>query len=167
MARGPLHQLPREPWYTRGGGLVPRAPSIMWSLCRRLVASLALISCAVWYAQTHFYRDPGSRFFDPSRAYEQKYSRHRRAEVQQFIEQYASRHTGAAHDAPTPGEPGAGRSLCVTFTSVRRQRIQYVEVSSGLPHHDAYDLGRDTDSFRRPSPVPWATCSPRSARMYM
>ncbi|KID75973.1 integral membrane protein, partial [Metarhizium brunneum ARSEF 3297] len=127
MAREPLHQLPREPWYTRGGGPVPRAPLIMWSLCRKLVASLALISCAVWYAQTHFYRDPGSRFFDPSRAYEQKYSRHRRAEVQQFIEQYAS--AGAAHDAPTRGESGAGRSLCVTFTSVRRQRIQYVETA--------------------------------------
>ncbi|KAF5137565.1 hypothetical protein E5D57_001344 [Metarhizium anisopliae] len=129
MARGPLHQLPHEPWYTRGGGLVPRAPLIMWSLCRKLVASLALISCAVWYAQTHFYRDPGSRFFDPSRAYEQKYSRHRRAEVQQFIEQYASRYAGAAHDAPTRGESGAGRSLCVIFTSVRRQRIQYVETA--------------------------------------
>ncbi|KID98656.1 integral membrane protein, partial [Metarhizium majus ARSEF 297] len=126
MAREPLHQLPREPWYSRGS-VVLRAPLIMWSVCRKLVASFALIYCAVWYAQTHFYRDPGSRFFDPSRAYEQKYSRHRRAEVQQFIEQYV--YADAAQDAPTPGELGAGRSLCVTFTSVRRQRTQYVETA--------------------------------------
>ncbi|KAG6011797.1 hypothetical protein E4U43_008125 [Claviceps pusilla] len=33
------------------------------------------------YARTHFYRDPGSRFFDQSRAYEQKYSQHRQTET--------------------------------------------------------------------------------------
>ncbi|KIN09161.1 hypothetical protein OIDMADRAFT_48987 [Oidiodendron maius Zn] len=37
------------------------------------------------YAKLHFYRDPTSKFFDPSRAYERRYSEVRRREADVFV----------------------------------------------------------------------------------
>ncbi len=57
-----------------------KAPSYIWALC-----PTALLFClAVLYGSLNFYRDPGSVFYDPSRATERGYSLHREQEAFQF-----------------------------------------------------------------------------------
>lgn len=93
-------------------------------LVTKLAASLVFVLCAVWYAQAHFYRDPGSAFFDERRAYEQRYSSHRKAEVERFIQSRAT----LARVPDAPAKAGDNASLCVAFSSVKRQHVQYLEV---------------------------------------
>lgn len=90
----------------------------MRSLLRRLALCLSCIALAIWYSHATFYRDPGSVFFDPKRAFEQKYSQYRKAEVQKFVD------TGDG----IVGKAGKDASLCVALSSVRRQHSQYLEV---------------------------------------
>ncbi|KAG5926703.1 hypothetical protein E4U42_003026 [Claviceps africana] len=113
------------------GLLLPR-PRESRFLLGKVLAGCALILCSVWYAQTHFYRDPGSRFFDRRRAYEQKYSRHRASEVQSFVGQLANVSAAVTRPAPDEQAGGAqdpGPTLCVTIPSVRRTHTQYVETT--------------------------------------
>jgi len=90
----------------------------MRSLLRKLALCLACIALPVWYSHSHFYRDPGSAFFDRNRAFEQKYSQYRKAEVQKFVDAGE----GVA------GKAGTKPSICVSFSSVRRKHAQYLEV---------------------------------------
>lgn len=64
--------------------LPKRRPHISYSL--RLLFGTLLVFIAFWtYGKVYFYRDPGSLlFFDPSRAYERKYSTYREKEVLEF-----------------------------------------------------------------------------------
>jgi hypothetical protein len=95
----------------------------MRSLIVKVTACLLFIACALWYARSHFYRDPGSAFFDKARAYEQRYSQHRKTEVQRYIDSF---------DVPgsqiVQPEAGSNATLCVSLSSVRRERAQYLEV---------------------------------------
>lgn len=95
----------------------------MIPLLRKLLLCLFILTSAIWYGKTHFYRDPGSRFFDKSRAYEQRYSLHRKSEASAFIDQQKS-----LSDTGKAAKAGGNASLCVTFSSVKRQKMQYVEV---------------------------------------
>lgn len=60
-----------------------RAPQKLVSLC--LLFPVILFLLARSYAKSHYYRDPTSKFFDPSRAYEQRYSDVRRREADNFV----------------------------------------------------------------------------------
>ncbi|MBE7180980.1 MAG: hypothetical protein INR71_07185, partial [Terriglobus roseus] len=46
----------------------------VWAAFRVLAISLLLLYAFVSYGRTHFYRDPGSVFFDMTRAFERYYS---------------------------------------------------------------------------------------------
>jgi hypothetical protein len=59
---------------------IRKAPSYVWALCPTVV----LFSLAVVYGSLKFYRDPGSVFYDPSRATERGYSVYREKEVYEF-----------------------------------------------------------------------------------
>ena len=64
--------------------LIPgRASQKLVLLCLLVPVSLFLL--ARNYAASHYYRDPTSVFFDPSRAYEQRYSDVRRREADAFV----------------------------------------------------------------------------------
>lgn len=89
----------------------------------KLVGCLFFVFCAFWYARSHFYRDPGSAFFDRTRAYEKQYSLHRSAQVQRFIEARAG-----AHGNVLEAKAGSNPSLCVTLNSVKREHTQYLDV---------------------------------------
>jgi len=95
----------------------------MRSLALKLSACCIFISCAYWYARSHFYRDPGSAFFDKSRAFDQRYSQYRKSEVASYIESFNG---SASPDAPL--KAAADSSLCVALNSVRRDHAQYLEV---------------------------------------
>lgn len=102
----------------------------MHSLLRKIAAGLALILIAFWYAKTHFYRDPGGAFFDPTRAFEQKYSSFRKAETRQPFDGDSSVPASLAS-----GQATSDSTLCVAFSSVRRQHEQYLETTVGSMLH--------------------------------
>jgi uncharacterized protein YxeA len=107
----------------------------MNTILRKLIASLVFVLCLVWYAKTHFYRDPGSAFFDVQRAYERKYSQHRQSQVTQYIDGQIS--TG---DVDNHGKAGGNASLCLTLSSVVRKKTQYLEVCNSLQHFACHGL---------------------------
>ena len=93
----------------------------MHSLVYKTTACIAFLLCLSWYGQTHFYRDPGSVFFDKARAYETGYSAIRRAEAEQMIGSLTS---GAEYSKA--GASG-NRTICIALNSVAR-KIQYLPV---------------------------------------
>lgn len=96
----------------------------MISLLRKVGVCVLFILSLVWYGSTHFYRDPGSVFFDRTRAFEQRYSKHRKAESKTFIENFQS--DAAAKYGAVGGRTNA--TLCVTSSSVNRKGSSYLEV---------------------------------------
>lgn len=97
----------------------------MPSLVRKIAACLSLIACYIWYARSHFYRDPGSVFFDSARAYEEKYSHYRKTEARDFIELYGSGEVKLE-------KAGDNATLCMGLSSVKREKTQYLEVGHHL-----------------------------------
>ncbi|SMR58810.1 unnamed protein product [Zymoseptoria tritici ST99CH_1E4] len=88
-------------------------------LCKATVSVIFLL-ILVLYGSTHFYRDPGSIFFDRTRAFEQRYSLLRKAETQQFI---------ADFQAGRKAEAAKNRSLCISLSSVGRKETSYLETT--------------------------------------
>lgn len=89
----------------------------MRSLFLKASACIAFLLCLSWYGQAHFYRDPGSVFFDKTRAYETHYSNNRKVEAQQVIESYMKENPATNRN----------KSLCIALSSVTRQ-TQYLPV---------------------------------------
>ena len=94
----------------------------MSNIIYKTAICLFFLLCTVWFGKLHFYRDPGSVFFDKERAYETRYSTYRREETQETIQFYSDRQDTVPH-----GTPSYNRSLCVALSSVKRQ-TQYVQV---------------------------------------
>jgi len=108
----------------------------MRSLLWKLTGCVLFVLCAAWYGRIHFYRDPGSVWFDKTRAYERHYSRSREDEVKEFIESYAP-----IEPSNSPGKSSINASICIGVSSVKRDHEQYLEVRthwhatiSHLPH---------------------------------
>ena len=54
--------------------------------CLKVIAlTLLLLLPFMIYGRTHFYRDPGSIFYDPHRAYKRQYSLQRENEALKFL----------------------------------------------------------------------------------
>lgn len=100
----------------------------MHALVHKIAACIIFILCAAWYGHAHFYRDPGSVFFDKNRAYEQKYSHYRKAEVEQFISSQSG-----LNSQDSSAKAGRNATLCVAISSVKREHSQYLEVC--IPWH--------------------------------
>ena len=96
---------------------------LLRSLVPKIFACCLWIACAFWYARSRFFRDPGSAFFDKARAYEQRYSRYRKGEVERYVDSFGGEESQIVQPE---GENNA--SLCVSLSSVRRERAQYLEV---------------------------------------
>ncbi|KAL7766580.1 hypothetical protein ACKLNR_004496 [Fusarium oxysporum f. sp. zingiberi] len=109
----------------------------MLSLLVKATTCIALLLCLTWYGQTHFYRDPGSVFFDKARAYETRYSEHRKAQVEKLINSY-----------PELKKPALGKArngnklLCVALSSVKRE-TQYLPTTIGSMVHSLVKEERD------------------------
>jgi hypothetical protein len=96
----------------------------MPSIISTLLICPAFIFWTAWYGKTHLYRDLGSIFYGEKHAFEQKYSQHRRQEVDAFI-----RSQSPADPNDTRIRAGPKPKLCVAYSSVRRKNTQYLEVS--------------------------------------
>ena len=74
------------------------------------------------YGHSSFYHDPGSMFFDESRAFERRYSSFREREIRQYINNLAST------PSTEPLQAGLNPSICASFLSVKRNGEQYLPV---------------------------------------
>lgn len=100
---------------------------------RLLLAFFLSFSLFTLYGRFHFYRDPGSVFYDQSRAFERKYSLLRQTQVEQArhaVKADAEAHNGLEPSTFRPNDR-ASPELCVSMTTVKRDGLerQYVEVS--------------------------------------
>lgn len=93
---------------------------------RTLFAYVVLLTSFLFYGHTSFYHDPGSIFFDESRAFERLYSTHREHEVRQFIDGVRSGLSNPVIHAKS--EP----RICASFLSVKRDGDQYLPVTIPL-----------------------------------
>ncbi|KAI5201947.1 hypothetical protein E4T38_05869 [Aureobasidium subglaciale] len=82
------------------------------------VTASFLWTTTFWYCKTHFYRDPGSAFYDEGRAFTRFYSSVRENQANVFLEVPAGL-TKASKSA----------SLCASFQSVRREGQQPLDAS--------------------------------------
>ncbi|KEQ68078.1 hypothetical protein M436DRAFT_77137 [Aureobasidium namibiae CBS 147.97] len=71
------------------------------------------------YCKTHFYRDPGSAFFDEERAFTRQYSAYREEQSTTFFEE-ASANATKASESP---------SLCAVFMSIKRTEKQPLDLA--------------------------------------
>jgi GR25 family glycosyltransferase involved in LPS biosynthesis len=101
----------------------------MFSLLYKTTVCIAFLLCLVWYGQSHFYRDPGSVFFDKTRAYEASYSAIRTAEAEQTIESLSTE--GSPHSKNVLSR---NKTLCLALNSVARQ-TQYLPITIGSILH--------------------------------
>jgi hypothetical protein len=92
------------------------------SWLRALFAYVVLVTVFLFYGQTSFYHDPGSVFFDETRAFERLYSTHREHEVRQFIDEVRSDLSDPILHAKS------GPRICASFLSVKREGDQYLPV---------------------------------------
>jgi len=76
------------------------------------------------YSEKHYYRDPTSIFFDPSRAYKPNYSVIRREQAQQFVKSVDN--TTFLQD-----EISTSPALCIGISSVARPNVLYVDSAIG------------------------------------
>lgn len=106
------------------------------TLVVKAAACLGLLLCMAWFGRLHFYRDPGSVFFDKDRAYETHYSAHRRVEAQQFIDAYVNGTKSYVNGTSkfASNDPETNKTLCVALSSVKRQ-TQYLQTTIGTPLH--------------------------------
>jgi hypothetical protein len=83
-----------------------------------LLTGLLLLAFYV-YGSLYFYRDPGSVFFDQSRAFERRYSAYREAEAIAFKEEAI----GSLANDPEglrSWKAGEGPSICGAFITIAR-----------------------------------------------
>ncbi|KAF4471296.1 integral membrane [Fusarium albosuccineum] len=128
----------------------------MSSLALKSAICLAFLLSLACFGRLNFYRDPGSVFYDESRAFGTGYSAHRRAEAQQIIDTY----TSANNDLFTD-RSDANKSLCIGINSVKRRKTQYLQTTIGSLLHGLTEQERadlyisiliaETDPTRHPT----------------
>ena len=108
------------------------------TLTRRISASPALhvffiyillLAGAIWYGATHFYRDPGSAFFDPSRANERYYSTLRQSEAETFILASETNRT-LVNSARKPTVASKTPQICAAVITTQRNVPQHYVYNS-------------------------------------
>jgi hypothetical protein len=87
-----------------------------------LLVYIFLLSGFLLYGKSSFYHDPGSMFFDESRAFERQYSSYREREVREYMSNLAST------PSTKPVQAGLHPSVCASFLSVKRNGEQYLPV---------------------------------------
>ena len=91
---------------------------------RALLTYVLLVTTLLLYGRLHFYRDPGSMFFDESRAFERGYSAYRQHEIEEFVKGVSSTYQ------PKFLQAKIRPTICASFLSVKREGSQYLPVTS-------------------------------------
>jgi hypothetical protein len=102
-----------------------------------LISTSVIFVCFYFYGKFHFYRDPGSIFFDPNRALERHYSLEREQEALAFRNAafYATKNYNATALEPA-WKAGQDPTICGIFITVKRdtgKSSNPLEVSGPTP----------------------------------
>ena len=92
---------------------------------RVLICFVVALCMALAYGSTHFYRDPGSVFFDRSRAYGRFYSQYREQQAKNYVNQLAN-----TQNKTQTAKAGDSPKICATFLTAKREGEQVIEVHS-------------------------------------
>jgi hypothetical protein len=96
-----------------------KVPSYIWALC-----PTALLFClAIAYGSLNFYRDPGSVFYDPSRATERGYSLYREQQALQFRDAVLSPNRDGLSKGPVVWKAGNAPTISGVFLTVHRPSL--------------------------------------------
>jgi hypothetical protein len=74
------------------------------------------------YAVSNFYRDPGSIFYDPARAFERSYSLHREIEAVSFRDRAFFAHSTNRTDSQPIWKSADSPTICAVVVTVARDR---------------------------------------------
>lgn len=88
---------------------------------RAVLVFLFIFSATILYCKNHFYRDPGSAFFDRTRAFVREYSDYRQRQTEDFIRHVEKNSTTFTKAGPKP-------DVCATFLTVSRGEVDYITV---------------------------------------
>lgn len=88
---------------------------------RVVLVFLPFYSALILYCKYNFYRDPGSVFFDATRAFIREYTEFREQQAENFI-----RHV--EHNLTTLTKSGPKPDVCATFVTVKRADVDYITV---------------------------------------
>lgn len=95
---------------------------------RAIVLLSAVFLACVLYGKFNFYRDPGSIFYDESRAFERRYSAVREGQAVEYIRKMEKMYP----EHYTPGKPPNSpynSTICVAFMSTLRPGVDpYLDV---------------------------------------
>ena len=100
--------------------------SLRYHVVRALLLFLFFLGALILFGETHFYRDPLRIFYDDKRAFVRWYSEIREAQASSYIAEFNRSDFGEY--AKSGGRP----AVCAVFTTVKRERVQYLPVRSGL-----------------------------------
>lgn len=100
-------------------------------ILRSLLVLSSLFTLVCFYCSLHYYRDPGSIFFDEEHAYEKDYSAVREQQALDYIQNvttmYPEHHTKGLH-ALTPASDAL---MCVAFLTTTREGVDpFLDVSA-------------------------------------
>lgn len=100
-----------------------------------MLAVIAVFVLYLRYGFTHWYRDPGSVFYDTDSAYERGYSLVRQAQGEEYLKTALGLTTRNTSRITLPfTKAGRKPSVCAGIIATRRHDgIPYIEVSSLLP----------------------------------
>lgn len=106
------------------GTAIPPFGLIRSHSIRLLLVFLCIFGLLIHYGKTHFYRDPGSVFYDEERAFTRQYTDYRQVEAEEFIQKQAL----IADDFSEAIKAGEKPTICVNFATVKRNGEQYIDV---------------------------------------
>lgn len=107
-----------------------------------IVLSIVLASC-YQYGRTHFYRDPGSRFYDESRAHDRRYSAWREVQAQDYLKVVAEKTAANKLDADEFIKGDTNATLCASFLTVPRPGTEpYLDASIASALHGLMPVER-------------------------
>lgn len=97
---------------------------------RALIVLSILLASFYHYGKTHFYRDPGSRFYDGPRAHERQYSAWREVQAQEYLNVVTERTAANKLDAEEFIKGDTNATLCASFLTIPRSGTEpYLDVS--------------------------------------
>ncbi|KAI9687399.1 MAG: hypothetical protein M1820_010468 [Bogoriella megaspora] len=123
-----------------------------WFAIRFLAVFSIVFGLLLAYGHTHFYRDPGSIFFNRDYAFERQYSNYRQRQAREFLKRYTSESNGTIPQFKddhtghlSASKAKANATICVNFVTVRRKGTQLVDDAigsalAGLSHEEREDV---------------------------
>lgn len=116
----------------------------MPAYAKALLLTVVLFLTACAYGRLNFYRDPGSIFYDQSRAFERRYSIKREQEASTFFRDTALQLLDQRQDASIPAQKsGSAPKICAVFVTVGRENSPRHPLQVSVLHAGPFRYAND------------------------